>query len=92
MSETQEPVNKPVESFSVSGLSVSLWENKADNDDGSDRTYKSVTIRKSYFSRKENQLTSQTLSLTPVEVSCLVSLLRKMEDTVIQKTGQSIAF
>ena len=92
MSETNEPVNKPLESFSVAGLSVSLWENKADNADGTDRTYRSVTIRKAFFSRKENQLTTQTLSLTPTEVSCLAALLRRMEEAVIQKTGQSLAF
>ena len=61
MNETNEPTNKPLLSFSVAGLSVSMWENTADKADGGERTYRSVTIRKSFFSRKENQLTTQTL-------------------------------
>ena len=88
MSKSSETVNKPLESFSVAGLSVSLWENTAENNDGTERTFKSVTIRKSFFNRKESQLASQTLSLNPSEVSCLVQLLRKMEDAVIQCGGQ----
>jgi len=92
MSQPGETVNKPVESFSVAGLSVSLWENTAENTDGSERTFKSVTIRKSYFNRKVSQLASQTLSLNPSEVSCLAQLLRKMEDAVIQRSGQPADF
>jgi hypothetical protein len=92
MNETNEPTNKPLLSYSVAGLSVSMWENTADKPDGGERTYRSVTIRKAYFSRKENQLTTQTLSLTPAEVSCLAGLLERMEDAVIQKSGQTVAF
>lgn len=92
MNETNEPTNKPLQSFSVAGLSVSLWENTADNADGSERTYRSATIRKAFFNRKENQLSTQTLSLTPAEVSCLAGLLERMEEAVIQKTGQTVSF
>jgi hypothetical protein len=92
MNETNEPANKPLLSYSAGGLSVSMWENTADNADGSERTYRSVTIRKEFFSRKENQLSNQTLSLTPSEVSCLAGLLERMEEGVIQKSGQTVAF
>jgi len=88
MSETNQSPSKPLESFSVGGLSVSLWENRADTDGGNDRTFRSVTIRKAFFNRKENQLASQSVSVSPAEVACLIALLKKMEDAVIQRGAQ----
>ena len=88
MSDAGESPNRPLESFSVGGLSVSLWENRTDGNDGGERTFRSVTIRKAYFSRKDNQLASQSVSIGPAEVACLIGLLKKMEEAVIQQGRQ----
>jgi hypothetical protein len=89
MSESKQPPTKPLESFSVGGLSVSLWENRTDGSEGNDRTFRSVTLRKAYYNRKESQLASQSLSIGPAEVACLIGLLKKMEEAVIQRGGPS---
>ncbi len=88
MSEGTEP-NKPILSFSVGAFSVSLWENAVENDDGTSRTYKSVTLRKSFYNRKENRLDAQTVTVNPPEIGCLVSLLQKMGEAVIQNRGDA---
>ena len=87
MNATTETPNKPLESFSVGGLSVSLWENKTDGNDGGERTFKTVTIRKAFYNRKESQLSSQAVSISPAEVACMIGLLKKMEEAVIQRAG-----
>jgi hypothetical protein len=80
MSDTKKP--KPLVSFSVAALSVSLWENDTDNGDGTTRKYKTVTVRKSFSSG--GQMDSRTVSISPAEVGCLAALLHKMEEAVIQ--------
>jgi hypothetical protein len=80
--------NRPLESFTVGGLLVSLWENEADNADGTTRKYRTVTIRKS-FSNRNGELDSRTVSLNPGEVSCMVGLLHRIEDAVFQRSGQT---
>lgn len=42
---------KPVKSFAVGGLSVALWENEADNGDGTKRKYRSVTMRRCFYNK-----------------------------------------
>jgi hypothetical protein len=72
-------MNKPIESFSVGGLNLALWENEGEEG----RTYKTVSLRKSFFNRSENKLDQQSLTLDPTEVSCLASLLCRMANAVI---------
>jgi hypothetical protein len=78
MSEGNEP-KKPLVSFSVGSLSVSLWQNDVD---GSERKYKTVTIRKT-FPGKDGEMEARAVSINPAEVGCLAGLLGKMEEAVI---------
>lgn len=71
---------KPLVSFTVGSLSVSLWENDVE---GSERKYKTVTVRKT-FPGKDGERDSRSVSISPAEVGCLSGLLRKMEEAVIQ--------
>ena len=79
MNEGNEP-KKPLVSFSVGSLSVSLWQNDVE---GSDRKYKNVTIRKT-FPGKDGDMDSRAVTINPAEVGCLAGLLAKMEEAVIQ--------
>jgi hypothetical protein len=79
MSEGNEP-KKPLVSFSVGSLSVSLWQNDVE---GSERKYKTVTIRKT-FPGKDGEMDSRAVSINPAEVGCLAGLLTRMEEAVIQ--------
>ena len=79
MSDVTE-AKKPLVSFSVGSLSVSLWQNDVG---GSDRKFKTVTIRKA-FPGKDGEMDSRTVSINPAEVGCLAGLLTRMEEAVIQ--------
>jgi len=72
-----------LKSFAVGGLSVALWENEADNGDGSKRKYRSVTMRRCYFNKKENQTATQTINVSPEEVGCMAELLKRMQEAVV---------
>ncbi len=74
--------NRPLVSFSVGGLSVSLWENAID---GSDRTFKSVTVRKMF--NKDGQADSRSITINPAEIGCMIGLLSRMESQVIECRG-----
>ena len=76
----------------MAGLSMSPWENTEDDADGSERSCRSVTIRKEFFSRKEDQPTAQTASRSPEEVSGLAVPLHLTLDAVIESTSQSIPY
>jgi anthranilate phosphoribosyltransferase len=80
MSDAPAP-NKPLVSFSVGPLSVSLWENDVQ---GADRKFKSVTIRK-MFTNRDGHPDARTVSINTAEVGCLAGLLQKMEEAVIQQ-------
>lgn len=84
MSETEVRNRPPLHSFSVQGLSVSLWENQNDQEDGTVRTSRSVQVRKSFFSRRDNAFAEQKISLNPTELSCLAELLRRMEEHIVE--------
>lgn len=73
-------MSKPIDSFSVGSFQIALWENQAEG-----RTYKNVSVRKSFFNKKENKLDHQTLTLDPTELGCVAGLLRRMEEAVIQR-------
>jgi len=72
---------KPLKSFAVGPLRVAMWENPAN--DGSERTFKSVTISKAYFDKKENAWDRQSVSLNLTGVGCMAALLRRMEEAVV---------
>ena len=79
--ESQEPKKrKPLVSYSVGPLSVSLWENDIE---GTERKSKSVTIRKTFSSN--GQLDHRSVSINTSEVGCLAGLLHRMEDAVVQE-------
>jgi hypothetical protein len=80
---SDEP-RKPLVSYSVGPLSVSLWENDIE---GTDRKFKSVTIRKTF--QNNGNLDHRTVSINTAEVGCLAGLLTKMEETVIQHHGDT---
>ena len=73
----------PITSFSVQGLSVSLWENESEG-----RKYKNVSVKRSFFNKKKNEYENQTITLSPSEIGCLAGLLRKMEEAVVQNGGK----
>ena len=79
MSEPPES-RKPLVSFSVGPLSVSLWENDVK---GKDRKFRTVTIRKT-FTNGEGQPDARTVSVNTAEVGCLAGLLTRMQDAVVQ--------
>jgi hypothetical protein len=83
MTEENEK-RKPLKSFSVGPLSVSLWENDIE---GSDRKMKSVTVRK-VFTNREGSSDHRSVSINPAEVGCLAGLLLKMEEAVVQQQGE----
>jgi len=78
-----EEKKKPVKSFAVGGLSVALWENEADNGDGTKRKYRSVTMRRCFYNKKESCLDTQTIHVSPEEVGCMAELLKRMEEAVV---------
>lgn len=79
--------NQPIDSFFVGAFNVALWEN--DGEGG--RTYRTVSLRKSFFNKKEDKLDQQTVSIDPTEVSCVIALLQRMEQQVIQrKNGEDV--
>jgi hypothetical protein len=83
MSDSPSP-NKPLVSYSVGPLSVSLWENDVE---GKERKFKSVTIRKT-FTNRDGQPDARTVSINTAEVGCLAGLLTRMEEAVIQQQAQ----
>lgn len=72
--------NKPLISFAVGPLSVSLWENEID---GSERKMKSVTVRKT-FTNRDGHLDHRTVSINTAEVGTLAGLLVRMSESVIE--------
>lgn len=80
---------KPLVSFSVGPFSVALWENEVENGDGSQRVTKSVSVRRAYFDKKENQLKEQKMSVNPAEISAVRLLLGQMEQAVIDRRGDA---
>ena len=79
--EPEEPrKRKPLISFTVGPLSVSLWENDIE---GTDRKSKSVTVRKTF--NTNGQLDSRSVSINLNEVACLAGLLQRMEAAVVQE-------
>ncbi len=82
-------VKKPLVSLSVGAFNIALWENEFDNGDGSQRVSKSVSLRRAYFDRKENQLKEQRISLNPTELGALKLLLEQMEQEVIERRGDA---
>jgi hypothetical protein len=89
MSDATE-TKKPLLGFSVGPLSVALWENDAETGDGTARKFKSVTVRKVF--NKGGEMDARSISINPAEVGCLAGLLKKMEEAIIQTTGQNLAF
>ena len=89
MSEATE-TKKPLVGFSVGPLSVALWENDADAGDGTARKFKTVTVRKVF--NKAGEMDARSISINPAEIGCLVGLLKKMEEAVIQTSGQNVGF
>ena len=71
-------MRKPLKSFTVGKLSVSLWDNGQ---------YKNVSVRKTFFNTKEKKPDHQAVSVDPSDVPCLIRLLRKMENEVITEGG-----
>ena len=72
-------MSKPVKSFTVGKLSVSLWENGQ---------YKNVSVRKTFFNTKEKKPDQQAVYIEPKDVPCLIRLLERMEDVVIAEGGE----
>lgn len=89
---SDESRRPPLHSLSVQGLSVTLWENDNENEDGSRRKSRSVQVRKSFYSRRDNDFVEQKISLNPSEVSCLTELLRRMEEYVIEHRSSETPF
>jgi len=81
--------NQPLVSYSVGGLSVSLWENTYENDDGSQRSSKSVSLRRTYFSRKDKEFVEQKITMNPAELGCLRAMLKRMETAVMDERGEA---
>lgn len=76
---------RPIVSFSVGGFSVALWQNTFDNGDGTTRHAKSVSLRRSFFNKKEDKLDDQTITVSPQEIGCLIQLLSRMEQAVVEE-------
>jgi hypothetical protein len=81
---SSEP-KRPLLSVAVGGLSVALWENTFDTEDGTQRTSKSVSVRRSFFNRKENRFDDQSITINPSDIGCLRLLLGRMEQAVIEE-------
>lgn len=68
-------MSKPLKSFRVGGLSVALWDNQ---------TGKSVSVEKS--KKNGEQFETERIFLRTQEVSCLASLLNRMEREVVEQS------
>lgn len=75
--------NRPLISFGVGGYSVALWENPVDAGDGTQRTMRSVSLRRGYFNKKEGKLVEQKITINPAEVGCVAALLEQMERAML---------
>src|SRR3989339_533531 len=82
-----EERKKPLKSFAVGPLSVAMWENPAN--DGSDRTFRSVTISKAYFDKKENEWDRQSVSINLTKGGQTVSLCRRHVWEALKGNGQA---
>lgn len=71
---------QPLKRFSIGQLSVSLWENEADDGEGGTRTFRSVTASKQYYDRKADEWKWQRLTLKQSEVGRLIELLGKISE------------
>ena len=74
MSEVKQPLKR----LSIGQVSVSLWENEAEDGDGSKRTFKSVTISRQYFDRKTGEWKWQRVTLKTGEAPQVAELLKKI--------------
>jgi hypothetical protein len=81
---SNEP-NRPLRSFGVAGLSVALWENTHDTEEGGQRTSRTVSVRRSFFNRKEGRFDEQTITIAMSDVACLRHLLARMEQAVVDE-------
>lgn len=79
--------NRPLASLSTGPYAVSLWENQIDTGDGSQRTMKSVSLRKGYFDKKQGKLDHQTVTINPAELGAVIQLLTEMQRKVIDRRG-----
>lgn len=79
---------RPKLSLSVGSLQVALWENEVENRDGSIRTMKSVSLKRSYFSKDENKFIEQKIAFNPAEIGCVIGLLDEMKGAVVDRRGE----
>lgn len=89
MSHAIDP-QRPLLSLGVGGLQVAVWENAVDNGDGSERTTKSVSLRRSYYSKKSDAFVEQKVTLFPQELGTLISLLVEAQKAVIDRRGEAV--
>jgi hypothetical protein len=71
---------KPLVSLKVPPFSVALWEFANKQGPGKHRT---VSVEKSIYHREQDTRENRTIWLQLSEVSCLATLLRQMEETVV---------
>lgn len=83
MSEKQLSENQTIAVYAMPPLWVKLWENEAENADGTKRTYRTVSIVKSFHNKKTNLIEFDNLSLYPSQIGCLIKLLERMQDTAL---------
>ena len=88
MSQASDP-KRPLLSLAVGGLQVAVWENAVDYGDGGERVTKSVSLRRSYFSKKDNGFVEQKMTLLPNDLGTLVTLLTEAQKAVIDRRGEA---
>lgn len=81
---------RPFFSAAVGGLQIAVWENAVDNGDGGERTTKSVTLRRSYFSKKDNGFVEHKVTLLPQELGTLIALLTEAQRAAIDRRGEAV--
>jgi hypothetical protein len=82
---SQADKNHPLESRAVGPYSAAIWQNTYRAADGTERTMKSVSLRRGYFDRKRNELVEQKLTINPAEVGCVIGLLQQMERALLSQ-------
>ena len=78
----------PELNFRIGAYSAAIWRNSFENSDGTSRTTRSATIQRRFYNRNSNQWESSSLTvLNLAELSCLVRLLERLEQAVLELSG-----
>lgn len=73
---------KPIAKFRAGAMATSVWENKGKKSDGTEFTFKTIQLQRSYLN-SENEWINETINLRKNDVANLKVVVDKAHEKVV---------